>query len=432
MPFSFAPSSVSTPSAPGVAPASSNPLTMLGELANIDLTQQQLKKAQATFASDVSKAQSDAATAQIGVGKAETEAAKAKLGLNNEFRDSMLKVAGPYVSDERALNAAKLAPDASPEQIKKAKDDILEMNYEIKQQLRASGMGNSDIAQHMNYLDDLAIKTPQLYGKALNKGIQTLAGASNIATQNQPSYGTNALSQNVSIIPAQGGNSYKVVQPEYMQDNSGQMVKTPYQNPNPTNVQVQTAKDVASTMTADYAVTQKDAGEAQPRIATFQNIKKLVPDAYTGVGGDRKKFLTGLANSVGIDVNTLENSTTDELAKNSAILQLAGGNTDAARAIASIATPSNKMTKEAILNISDQMIGMEKLKQAKAQFLAPVANDPVAYQNRLGQFNLVNDYRIFQESSPEQIAKLKASLSKEEQNAISAKIKLARQMGLLK
>jgi hypothetical protein len=437
MALTFTPSTIAMPSPPSYAapqtPAvNSNPLTMLGDLANIDTSQQALKKAQATFASDVSKAQSDAATAQIGVGKAETEAAKAKLGLSNEFRDSMLKIAGPYASDERALNAAKLAPNASPEEIKKAKDDVLEMNYEIKQQLRSSGISNSDIAQHMNYLDDIGIKSPQLYTKALNKGIQTLAGASNIATQNQPSYGTNAAGQAVSVVPAQGGNSYQVVQPAYMQDNLGQVVKTPYQNPNPSSVQVQTAKDVAGTMTTDFANTQKEAGEAQPRIATFQNIKKLVPDAYTGVGGDRKKFLTGVANSVGIDVNTLENSTTDELAKNSAILQLAGGNTDAARAIASIATPSNKMTKEAILNISDQMIGMEKLKQAKAQFLAPVANDPLAYQNKLNQFNLVNDYRIFQESSPEQIAKLKASLSKEEQNGISAKIKLARQMGLLR
>jgi hypothetical protein len=437
MALTFTPSTIAMPSPPSYAapqtPAvSGNALSMLGDLANIDLSQQQLKKAQATFNSDVSKAQSDAATAQIGVGKAETEAAKSKLGLNNEFRDSMLKVAGPYASDERALNAAKLAPNASPEEIKKAKDDVLEMNYEIKQQLRASGISNSDIAQHMNYLDDIGIKSPQLYTKALNKGIQTLAGASNIAEQNQPKYITNAASQTTSVVPAQGGNSMQIVQPAYMQDNLGQVVKTPYQNPNPSSVQVQTAKDVAGTMTADFAATQKEAGEAQPRIATFQNIKKLVPDAYTGVGSERKKFLTGVANALDIDINTLENSTTDELAKNAAILQLAGGNTDAARQIASIATPSGKMTKDAILNISDQMIGMEKLKQAKAQFLAPVANDPVAYQNKLNQFNLVNDYRIFQESSPEQVAKLKASMTKEEQNKISAKIKLARQMDLIK
>ena len=78
------------------------------------------------------------------------------------------------------------------------------------------------------------------------------------------------------------------------------------------------------------------------------------------------------------------------------------------------------------------MIGMEKLKEAKANFLAPVSNDPAAYQRKLSQFNLVNDYRIFQESNPEQIKKLKASMSQEEQNAISAKIKLARQMGLIR
>lgn len=208
MALTFTPSTIAMPSPPSYAapqtPAvSSNPLTMLGDLANIDLSQQQLKKAQATFASDVSKAQSDAATAQINVGTAETGAAKAKLGLNNEFRNSMLLIASPYASDERTLNAAKLAPNASPEEIKKAKDDVLEMNYEIKQQLKSSGVSNSDIAQHMNYLDDIGIKSPQLYAKALNKGIQTLAGASNIAAQNQPQLAT-VNGQTTTIVPSRG------------------------------------------------------------------------------------------------------------------------------------------------------------------------------------------------------------------------------------
>lgn len=263
MALTFTPSTIAMPSPPSYAapqtPAvSANPLTMLGELANIDTSQQALKKAQATYASDVSKAQSDAATAQIGVGKAETEAAKAKLGLNNEFRDSMLKVAGPYASDERALNAAKLAPNASPEEIKKAKDDVLEMNYEIKQQLRASGISNSDIAQHMNYLDDIGIKSPQLYTKALNKGIQTLAGANNIAEQNQTQFEKNAAGEIIGIKKAQ---SY--VSP----------VGAGGANPNPTSGGVASSNEYIKDLTARNAValeTDMRLGEAKELLKTIK------------------------------------------------------------------------------------------------------------------------------------------------------------------
>ena len=204
MPFSFSPSSVSLPSSPASASVNSNPLTMLSELVNINLNQQNLKKAQATYGSDVSKAQSDAETAAINARKAETEAARTKLTLGNEQRDSMLKVATPYVSDDRTLNAERLPPNATPEQVRQASDHVLEMNNEIKQQLKASGMSNTDIAQHMNYLDDLAIKTPHLYKKALTKGVQTLAGGANIAEQNQPKFEKNAAGEFVLVTPQRG------------------------------------------------------------------------------------------------------------------------------------------------------------------------------------------------------------------------------------
>jgi hypothetical protein len=421
MAFTFTPSTIAMPSPPSYAapqtPAvSSNPLTTLGELANINLTQQQLKKAQATFSSDVSKAQADAATAQIGVGKAETEAAKAKQNYNNELRDSMLKVAGPYVSDERALKAAQLAPNASPEDVKKAKDDVLEMNYEIRQQLKASGMSNTDIAQHMNYLDDLAVKTPQLYAKALNKGIQTLAGPSNIAQQNQPTFTTNAASQFVRATPSTG-----TIEP----------IKGQAYNPNPSSADIGMTNRQAEAYSSDFSNAQKDATEATPRIALFQNIKKLAPEAFTGVGGARKELATGVANAIGIDIYTAEKTATDELAKNSALLSMVGGNTDAARLLAEAANPNKKMNEQAIKDVADQLIGVERMKQAKARFLTPYANDPQKYAQALNTFNELNDFRIFQEATPAQVARLKSSMSKDQQAEMSRKIKRARELGLI-
>jgi hypothetical protein len=424
------------------APVDANALSTLGKLADIQATrqgiatsQQALSKAQATFQPDVAKAQTEAEQAANNL-------KSAQLKLGNEQIGTMYSVLAPYGSDNRILEAANIPQNASPDQIKSIQNKLFDVADEIDKGLDARGWGKADRRQYSHELNDAILKSPSSVPALIKRATQTLAGAGNIAAQNQPNYGVNAAGQTTSIVPAQGGNSFQVVQPDNVANAPAGAVPVgsapmpanavPRPNPNPSSAQVGMTNAAATTMAQDFTKTQNEASEAQPRIATFQNIKKLVPDAYTGVGGERKKFLTGVANAVGIDINTLENSTTDELAKNSAILQLAGGNTDAARAIASIANPSGKMTKDAIINITDQMIGMEKLKEAKAAFLALSSNDPAAYQRKLSQFNLVNDYRIFQESTPEQIKKLKASMSQEEQNAISGKIKLARQMGLIR
>lgn len=180
----------------------------------------------------------------------------------------------------------------------------------------------------------------------------------------------------------------------------------------------------------DWARTQKAATEAQPRIAIFQNIKKFAPDAFTGTGGSRKELAAGILNAVGISAYEAEKVSTEELAKNSALLALAGGNTDAARSLAEIANPNKKLNERAIKEISNQMIGIEKMNQAKAAFLAPVAQDSAAYQQKLNVFNQVADPRLFQEATPEDVAKMKARMSKAEIQDFGRRVQLLKQMGL--
>ena len=199
------------------------------------------------------------------------------------------------------------------------------------------------------------------------------------------------------------------------------------------------APQISSTLGANTTVANQDwektynaAKEAQPRIAIFQNIKKLAPEAFTGVGGERKKLAAGILNAAGIDAYTAENTATDELAKNTRLLALAGGNTDAARALAEIANPSNKMTLAAIKEVSDQMIGAERLNEKRAEYLAQFRNDPVKYQEKAQLFNQVADPRIFQEMSPEQVAKLKASMSKKDIEEMSKKIQAAKMLGIIR
>jgi hypothetical protein len=182
----------------------------------------------------------------------------------------------------------------------------------------------------------------------------------------------------------------------------------------------------------DFQATVKDAADAPGRVAIFQNIKKFAPESFTGVGGQRKELAAGILNAIGIPAYEAEKVSTEELAKNSALLALAGGNTDAARALAEVATPNKKLNEKAILAIADQMIGIENMKVAKANYLTPVKDDATQYSQRQLQFNQIADPRIFQEMTAQDVAKLKASMSAAEQAELTRKIRLARQMGIIR
>lgn len=181
----------------------------------------------------------------------------------------------------------------------------------------------------------------------------------------------------------------------------------------------------------DLATTVSQAKDAPGRIAIFQNIKKFAPEAFTGVGGQRKELAAGILNAIGIPAFEQEKVTTEELAKNSALLALAGGNTDAARALAEVATPNKKLNEKAILAIADQMIGIEKMNIARSNFLTPVMDDATKLGQRKLQFDQIADPRIFQEMTAEDVAKLKKSMSAAEQAEMTRKIRLARQMGII-
>ena len=194
----------------------------------------------------------------------------------------------------------------------------------------------------------------------------------------------------------------------------------------------ETLRGNAATATADWATTSTDAGVAQQRIATLQKIRQLVPDAFTGVGGANKEFAAGVANAIGIPLFEEQKTATDELRKNASLLALAGGNTDAARALAEMANPNTKMNAQAIKEVVNQLIGIESMKAAKARYLGQYRNTPDNYIQGLAQFNDIADSRLFQEMNREEVAKLKASLSETELAELSRKIRVAKIMGVIK
>jgi len=198
-----------------------------------------------------------------------------------------------------------------------------------------------------------------------------------------------------------------------------------------TPAQAAASTGAGEAVSTDWAETSKAATEASGRIAIFQTIKKLVPESFTGALGEKKQFSASLAQSLGINIAELEASSTDELAKNTKLLALAGGNTDSARALAELANPNNKMTKEGMIRVTNQLLGIENYKAAKGKFLQDVSTNPDAYQQKLLQWNSAADPRFFQEMSKEEATKAFAAMSPTEIKALRDKKALAKQLGIL-
>jgi len=190
--------------------------------------------------------------------------------------------------------------------------------------------------------------------------------------------------------------------------------------------------NLGSTLGADWTTTSQKASEAPQKIAIYQNIKKLIPESYTGALADKKQFVANLAQSIGIPYSELESASTDELAKNTKLLQLAGGNTDAARGLAELASPNTKMTKEGMLRVTNQLIGQEQYNASKANFMQGATGDPAAYQNKLLQWQNAADPRFFQEMSQADAQKMMQAMSPAELAALRQKRALAKQLGIIR
>ena len=314
-------------------------------------------------------------------------------------RIDMLKGAksGPHINKDLLLESASILPTSEQRQLFGPKAGLTSTGSELKETITSPQgiMGQAPGVSMTGRAEPLTIGP----------------GQQQIATENNP-YG----------LPV--GTAYIPPSPA-----------TKQQAPMVTGLAPQIASTLGANTTIanqDWEKTYQEAREAQPRIAIFQNIKKLAPEAFTGVGGERKKLAAGILNAAGIDAYTAENTATDELAKNTRLLALAGGNTDAARALAEVANPSNKMTLAAIKEVSDQMIGAERLREKRAEYLGQFRNDPVQYQQKSQLFNQFADPRIFQEMTPEQVAKLKASMSKKDIEEMSKKIQQAKMLGIIK
>ena len=181
----------------------------------------------------------------------------------------------------------------------------------------------------------------------------------------------------------------------------------------------------------DMPQTIAKAADAPSRIAIFQNIKKLAPEAFTGPTAERRQAAASLLQMFGIPAFESETATTDELMKNTNLLALGGGTTDAAREIAKFANPNNKMTKEGINRVANQLISIEEMNLARARYMAAAQNDPQAYFNRKLQFDAIADPRLFLDVEPAENEKMLKALTPREREKLIFKVKQAKQMGVI-
>jgi len=202
-----------------------------------------------------------------------------------------------------------------------------------------------------------------------------------------------------------------------------------YTEVGPATSAAQTALGTASG--TDYASTVAEANAATNTRSIYDKIRSSLPLAFTGVGSDKKQFLSKLAQAIGIPANTLETTNTEELVKNSKLLQVVGGNTDAARAIAELANPSASMTLAGNQKVIEQLDGQEKFKEKKADFLEPVAGDPAAYQQRLRQWNAAADPLFFTQMSQEDAAQVMRTMSPARKAELLQKRDRAKALGII-
>jgi hypothetical protein len=388
----------------------------------------------------------------------ETGAKSAELGFQNKKAQIAIDEATSVLNDPRIINAAQ-NPNAAMDAYLEAEERMVKRGlnkYEAKMHIAPwiikAGQGSPTLRDELQ--NAIAAGTgasgqqaqanlalPQ--AGALDTGAGTIQTTTTPSVRGSfptvtagPQIAARELPPTTQLVAQPGDNTGLPPGTPYLLGPRGPTaIGAPKPPPMTTGLAAQIAGTLTSSATAaneDWKQTLQTAQMAPQRIAVFQNIKKLAPESFTGVGGERKALLAGLAQSVGISAFELEKTATDELVKNTKLLAIAGGNTDAARQLAEVANPNSKMTLNAIKGVADQLIGVEKMNTARFNYLMPFREDPSTYQQKMAEFTPLMDSRLYQEISPAEFKKLVNSMSAADKADISSKIKLGIRLGVIK
>ena len=386
----------------------------------------------------LAKTQADVAaqTAPSAIGKAASEAKTAEAGARGAVLDASVKFASQTAPI--ALQLLNL-PDAelTAEKVKNA----------LKGQMKLlPGVTDQDVNMVLG-------RVPNLNGAALRPHIIDYIRGSNdqlINALNSKYPAPTNVSVGNAVLPLTAGNQALTGQmagqpvgvgvqtqvpptQEYTEPDTGRKYivannQKQYTAIGPAETAVQTA--LGTTTGADWNTTIAEANAATPTRAVYDTIRAVLPLAFTGVGSDKKQFMSKVAQAIGIPLNTLETTNTEELVKNSKLLQVVGGNTDAARSIAELANPSANMTLAGNLKVINQLEGREIFKQEKANFLKDAVGKP-NYQERLFEWNNAADPLFFTEMTQEDAAQIMQNMSEKRKAELLKKRERAKALGIL-
>jgi hypothetical protein len=157
---------------------------------------------------------------------------------------------------------------------------------------------------------------------------------------------------------------------------------------------------------------------AEGTISYLQNIKGLADKAIVGAQSDKLALANGLLAMVGNEKAVDAKTANDLLSKYSSqiVAKLGQGSlgTDAARTIVEAATPNAHMEKGAIKEAVDNLVGAQRMTQAKASFLQQhaLSRNPDAYTQAETKFDQAADPRIWQYAAmnPQERAAFKQKL----------------------
>lgn len=165
--------------------------------------------------------------------------------------------------------------------------------------------------------------------------------------------------------------------------------------------QVATAQDMA----AHFQQLNASAQSLPIATALTKTIEGLAPEAYTGVGGDKKQYLSGLANAFGIKLTGDTQTDTNLLNKAMAQLNISTpAGSDAARALVQAGQPNSKMDSEAIKEAAGTIRGQVQMNVAERNLLNGLryadggAGNPEMYQQGRQWFEGNADPRLWQYS----------------------------------
>ena len=285
----------------------------------------------------------------------------------------------------------------------------------------------------MGKMMDFVENRPQDFAQNIRSRVT--AGAGNLVQQElqTPRIQINAAGKLVRTNPVTNeiqilGDAKQILGQLGVGQAAGQAGSQNAMSANPTTAEGQVLGQTAKVGTEDWENTFKDAQAVPTRIQALEKIRDLSKKTTTGTGADQVRLLGGVLDLLGIDSKSAANL--DELKKNSAILQMGPAGTDMARAIQQMATPGAQIQPEAIRKISDQLIGLERRKSARANFLSPYKNNADLYQNKAMEFNQVANPIFFQDISDEEYDKYKRELPEDRRNALKQQAKKMRELGI--